>query len=435
MLVSKRVPVVLALLSCVAAGCVEPEPEPLDNGENAGDFGECVNTPTVLASVDEVSALGFSAADVLAFADGEHGSPLFWRAPDSEFGVEYGPESGEGSLTVSIAHSGGEIRFIDSEPKEGNLGEGDFDDDCQDRLEIDVMAQINTAGGALAESLPVTLKASSDLLAQFDAEIPVEDLAGSMTVTALDPDFTVGPVALHVGVSSFGLNGSISGSVTVEGDGFAAAGFFQYAAFPSEEPRCGSGELLIPFDTALEGFSAADALALINQPWISQLTWQGGEPVELELSAAHDGAEVCASVTPGFGTLGSLRFGAELMLTTGDGVVQAAFPITVTAEPNEMGALGQVHAWHEAPYGNLVDVSEFAERFGEFGVDVSDYDVAGIEFSGAFAPSDLPGSADGSLAVLGGILPNCSDEPGAPCEGIDVTELARAEWGNTGVEP
>ncbi len=425
-----RVPAILLLLSSAATGCVA-EPEPLDfDGEANGS--SCVDTPTVLSSVDEVSPLGFAAADVLSFAVGEHESPLFWRAHTSEDMVEVGPENGESTLSVSVTHDGGEIRFIDSEPADGEGGlEGEFSN-CPDRIEIDVMAQIGSGSGALAESLPVTLTATHELLAHFSAAIEPEDMAGSMTVTSLDPQFDVGPIDFDVGISSYGLSGSITGMITAEMGDTAVAGFVDYAVFPSEEQQCTSSELALPLDADLLGFSAADALALVNRAWIFEWAWQGSEPVELSLSAAHDGEAVCASLVPG--TANRLAFGATITLTTGDGVVTAAFPVVVTVEANEEGELGQVHVWNDNAY-LLGDVAEFAESFGEFGVDVSGYDLAGIEFNGAFVDNDAPGSADGSLTVLGGINPDCSGEPGDACEGVDVTELARAEWGNTGVAP
>jgi len=425
-----RVPAILLLLSSAATGCIA-EPEPIDlDGEANGS--SCVDTPTVLSSVDEVSPLGFAAADVLAFAAGEHESPLFWRDQAAEGMVEVGPESGESTLSVSISHAGGEIRYIDSEPAEGEGGFEEGLSDCPDRLEIDVMAQIGSGGGALAESIPVTLMATHDLLARFVAAIEPEDIAGTMSVTSLDPAFDVEAIDLDVGISSYGLSGSITGMITSSDGETAVAGFVEYATFPSESPLCSSNELALPLDADLIGFSGADALALINRAWIFQWTWQGGEPIELQLSAAHDGAEVCASVVPGQAK--RLAFGATITLSTGDGVVSAAFPVLVSAEADEQGELMQVHVANEAPYV-LAPVADFAEAFGEFGVDLSGYDLAGIEFAGAFVDNDAPGSADGSLTVLGGIDPNCSGVPGDACEGVDVTELARAEWGNTGVAP
>lgn len=427
-----RVPAILLLLSSAATGCVA-EPEPLDDLDGEANGSSCVGTPTVLASVDEVSPLGFAAADVLSFAAGEHASPLFWREQGSESMVEVGPESGESTLSVTISHAGGEIRYVDMEPAEGEGGlEADLAEDCPDQLEIDVMAQIGSGGGALAESIPVTLTATHDLLAHFSAAIEPEDIMGSMTVTSLDPQFDVGAIDLDVGISSYGLSGSITGMISAEMGDTAVAGFVDYAVFPSEEPHCSSSDIALPLDADLVGFSGADALALINRAWIFQWAWQGSAAVDLQLSAAHDGAEVCASIVPG--QANRLAFGATITLATGDGVVMAEFPVVVTAEADEQGELGQVHVWNDNAYV-LAPAAEFAERFGEFGVDVSEYDLAGIEFSGAFVENDAPGSADGSLTVLGGIDPNCSDVPGDACEGVDVTELARAEWGNTGVAP
>lgn len=427
---SSRISAIALLLTSAAATACIAEPEPFDlDGETNGSA--CVGTPTVLASVDEVSPLGFAAADVLGFAAGEHESPLFWREQGSDSMVEVGPESGESTLSVTISHEGGEIRYVDYEPAEG---EGGFEEgfDCADQLEIDVMVQIGSGGGALAESIPVTLTAAHPLLAHFAAAIEPEDIAGSMSVTSTDPQFDVGAIDFDVGVSSYGLSGSITGMVSAEMGDTAVAGFVDYAVFPSETQSCGSDQLALPLDADVLGFTGADALALINRAWLFELTWQGSEPVELTLSAAHDGESVCASLVPGQANV--LVFGATITLATGDGVVDAAFPVVVTAEANEQGALGQVHVYKDNA-GLLGDAADFAADFGEFGVDVSGYDLAGIDFSGAFVDNDAPGSADGSLTVLAADNADCSGEPGDACEGIDVIELARAEWGNTGVAP
>lgn len=429
---ASRISAITLLLTSAAATACVAEPEPFDDLDGEANDSACVGTPTVLASVDEVSPLGFAAADVLSFAAGEHQSPLFWREQGSDSMVEVGPESGESTLSITISHAGGEIRYVDYEPAEGGGLEADIDENCPDQLEIDVMAQIGSGGGALAESIPVTLTASHALLARFDAAIEPEDLAGSMSVTSLDPQFDVGAIDFDVGISSYGLSGSITGMVTAEMGDTAVAGFVDYAVFPSETQSCGSDQLALPLDADVLGFTGADALALINRAWLFQLTWQGSEPVELTLSAAHDGESVCASLVPG--EIDRLVFGATITLATGDGVVSAAFPVVVTAESDGEGALGQVHVYNDNAYV-LGDMADFAADYGEFGVDVSDYDLAGIEFTGAFVDDDAPGSADGSLTVLAADNADCSDVPGEACEGIDVIELARAEWGNTGVAP
>lgn len=427
---SSRVSAIVLLLTSAAATACVAEPEPFDLDGETNDSA-CVGTPTALASLDEVSPLGFAAADVLGFAAGEHQSPLFWREQGSDSMVEVGPESGESTLSVTISHEGGEIRYVDYEPAEG---EGGFAEgfDCADQLEIDVMVEIGSGGGALAESIPVTLTAAHPLLAHFTAAIEPEDIAGSMSVTSTDPQFDVGAIDFDVGVSSYGLSGSITGMVTAEMGDTAVAGFVDYAVFPSATQSCGSDQLALPLDADVLGFTGADALALINRAWLFELTWQGSEPVELTMSAAHDGESVCASLVPG--QANRLVFGATITLATGDGVVDAAFPVVVTAEANEQGELGQVHVYKDNA-GLLGDAADFAVDFGEFGVDVSGYDLAGIDFSGAFVDNDAPGSADGSLTVLAADNADCSGEPGDACEGIDVIELARAEWGNTGVAP
>ncbi len=426
----------IALVSLVFAATVACEPKGGGNNDDAiGDGGvSCVDTPTVIESVDELSDLGFSAAEVLALAEGEHTSPIFWNTTYNDGGIdlEIGPESGEVAMTITVAHDGGEIRYVKSEPDEGD-GSDIAPASCADRLEIDVTAMVTTAGGALAESIEVTLRSDTDLYTQFSAKLDLGALDGSFSVVDKNAVAEVGPATLDVTFSDYGISGGLSGQLEMEGDGWVGVGFVQYATFPSAEPRCEFGEIPIPFDGVFGVLSASDALDLVNRDWIFELRWDGGEGVPLELSAVHDGAEVCAAVNGDYGTAGSLRVGATVDLATEDGTVAASIPVVLTAEPGEDGELAQVHIANYAPYGSLVPVAEFPTAFGEFGVDVSGYDLAGVDFNGAFAPFDDPGSADGSLTILGGTDPDCSDEPGAGCPGWDTVEVARAEWGNTGV--
>ncbi|NVB41086.1 hypothetical protein G6O69_24820 [Pseudenhygromyxa sp. WMMC2535] len=416
----------LSLITLTLACTPDGDTQPDNLGSDAEGSYECVETATVLSSIDEVSALGFSAADVLAVAAGEHSSPMTWvdQIQDGLVEIEVGPESGESTIDLSLTHEGGEIRYIDSEPAESDY---EIDIDCNDRLEIDVVAEVETGGGALAETLSVVLKAENIIQPYFQTALDLDALAGSMTVTTETPDLTIGAPSLQVGISSFGLNGTLTGMVELVSGNAVAAGFVEYASFPGGSNDCEFGDLSIPLDHALQGFSAADALALINDDWGLEIIWEEQSATALSLSAAHDGEAICAVVGSGEGEAGSLRFGAVLTLTGTD--LDATIPVEVVATADEMGALANVSVYSDI-YSSLVDAPDFADTYGEFGVDVSGYDLAGVEFSGAFAPSDVPGSADGSLAVLGAMNPDCSDVPGEPCEGIDTEELARATWAN-----
>ncbi|GEM_PF-5274046 len=426
----------LSTVSFVCAfACVANEGPIDEQGENAGGRNSCVDSSTVMTA-DEVSPLGFAAAEIIATASGSHDSPIFWTAGthDGPIDIEVRPESGEGTLTVTIAHEGGEIRYVDSEPapSDENTNDGSWAE-CPDRVEIDVHVSARTGGGALDESFETTLEAKMPRHATFTYEVDLDALSGSFQVENGNPDIEVGQANLEVGVSEFGIHGSLSGQLSMSGDGWVGVGFVGYATFPRETPFCVSSEIPIPFDAAFDGFSAADALALIHQATGLRLTWEGKSmDAGLLLAAAYDGRDVCVAVDDSESEAGRLRFGGSVTLVTDDARVDAELPVEFTAMAGPDGALHQTSVQTVASYGNLVPVDEMEQRFGRFGVDLSGFDLGGVDFAGAFVDSEVAGSQDGHLVVLGGHAPMCSDEPGAPCEGVSYEEVAYATWSNAG---
>src|SRR5262245_2296286 len=62
----------------------------------------CVSVVERIAHLDQPSALGFSAVELLARVTGESVSPLVWVAPESnpEYTLSYGPETGVTNLRL-----------------------------------------------------------------------------------------------------------------------------------------------------------------------------------------------------------------------------------------------------------------------------------------------------------------------------------------------
>ena len=108
-----------------------------------GAFGQCSEQRAPL-ELGEVSPLGFSAADVLSFVEGEHVTTIDWQPID----VPYGPESGKGELTLSV-ESLGHARYVDR-------GEARC---CFAAVQVDVRVTLRTSGGALRESFVTVLEA------------------------------------------------------------------------------------------------------------------------------------------------------------------------------------------------------------------------------------------------------------------------------------
>jgi hypothetical protein len=405
--------------------------DPLGDGE-AADNGGCVDTVTVLGSVDEVAALGFSAAQVLAVAEGSHASELVWGAGLGEgpVTVAFGPESGAGTLTVDVAYAGGEVRFVSSKPEESEgegLDDGAFLASCSDRLEVDVEVSVKTGGGALDESFTAPLRATSRGISRISREIAVEELAGSFALTTVEPDDAeVGPLEFTIGISGSGLFGGISSTVQLTDGEVASAGFMDVASWPGGASPCEFEEAPVGLDDAVAQFSGADALALIAAAQDVQLSW-GGEPTAMTL-AVTPGAVACAYDSGDWA--GQLRIPAEIAVQTADGRWDGSFAVDVLATPAADGSLSSVIVQITAAYASTVAIDEFAAKFGIADVDLSGFDEGGLTFSSEYTPADGGPAVTGALTVLGVKLPMCSSEPGAGCEGNDYTELDMATWSN-----
>ncbi len=155
----------IALLLLTGPGCGTNE------GQATLDGGGCEETITTLG-VDEVSALGFSAEEILLLAEKTHEETLAYVSGDTT------------DLTITIARDDGEIRFVDSEPKVDDT-DGDLElaaPYCQDRLEIDAGMDFVTADGQFAEHFDVTLRATNADEATVSVRLDPSSLAGGFVV-------------------------------------------------------------------------------------------------------------------------------------------------------------------------------------------------------------------------------------------------------------
>ncbi len=184
----------------------------------AGSLNGCVDTPTDVAA-DEITALGFSANDVLAKAGGTHTTDLLWLASDL-----YATHSRGGTvtpLTLVFADAPGSVRYIDSQGGGCSGGAGPCWT-CQSRMEIDLELQLTSGDGALDELVTVTLEVLSLDAPAFSANVAATDLSGSY-LDGIVPDAGYSLTGIHLEV---GYGVGFSGShVTVPDtwNGFVAA--------------------------------------------------------------------------------------------------------------------------------------------------------------------------------------------------------------------
>ena len=186
----------LALLvpGCLSGGQTGTEGGPDDCG-----------VPLRPLDVQEESALGFSAADILAYAEGTHVEELEWNEQSAP--VTVGPETGESQIEITITH--------------GDRAVWGPDDDQADPycvgLQIDVLVTVRSAGGALDEQFEASLATREQDRAYVYADFGLADVQGALQVEGLpsDPGWRL---HFNLDLSPSGTEGSmwLQGTLTEE---------------------------------------------------------------------------------------------------------------------------------------------------------------------------------------------------------------------------
>lgn len=399
-----------------------------DNDETAYD--PCEETVTVLGSLEEATALGFTAGEVLAQGEGTFESPIVW-APPGEV-VTVGPEQGEGQLTLTVAYAGGELRHVASTPKEnvddgGNEGGPAIADGelCKSRVEVDVQLTLVTGGGALNDTVEAVLSSADPRHVAIAAELDPEALGGSLSVTSNQAGFTLTRIAVEGGMAAGTSYGSIGAQVEMNDGQVAGVGFGAIATWPTDA-TCDDGGVPLPFDTTLLGFTGDDVLAA-GQDVTSTFTWDDGATTPLALSLEASGTVACVSLGDGYEPAG-ISFPAKLHMTSEDERITTVVDVVVIAAADDAGNLIDVQFMNQG-YMLGVPSADFEATYGITGFDVSGYDQASITVNGTFAG----GGSTGALEVLGLDIPPCLEDPssvppGGGCEGVTATELGGGVW-------
>jgi hypothetical protein len=225
-----------ALGSLLCAGCHGGQTGGEANDPIPAAGGQCEDALRELG-LDELSPYGESPAELLAPVLGVSASRLFWSADTAP--VSVGPERGESNIELTIEYQGGRIVWRDREPKNSAGTETTLPaafPSCSDRLEVDVVAHLATAGGALDETIVVTLQMNSSLRVGFSHSLLLDELSGSLNVSA-PADVSANKLSVYADWDEVGFHGALSGEVTItRSDG--------------AEPNRGSvGAMSIPFAT------------------------------------------------------------------------------------------------------------------------------------------------------------------------------------------
>ncbi|HEU4578113.1 MAG TPA: hypothetical protein VFS67_07655 [Polyangiaceae bacterium] len=307
-------------------------------------------TPVVerLQHLDQPSALGFSAVELLARVAGESSSPLAWLPPEpsSEYTLAYGPENGSSSLRVQVMPAEGEVLYrhelrADDAPDDLECGE--------DVLLVPVTVSVRSGAGALDETFPAQLEASTMYRAQLTHRFARSSGAFDTDLRSLDPQrsFSAGPLLLQATLWEGGSQGSLSTEV-LGGYSESASAAARAAApvplavgeptylaqWPSAEPCGGASMSRLPSDAKVLGFSVADVLSALGPSGPRELTWSTGEVTALELDFVPPPSELCQSMD------GALVFEASVRVRTADGKLSAQLPVEISADG--AGTIGEI---------------------------------------------------------------------------------------------
>jgi hypothetical protein len=308
-------------------------------------------TPVVerLQHLDQPSALGFSAVELLARVAGESSSPLSWLPPESssDYTLAYGPENGRSSLRLQVLPAEGEVLY------RHELRAADAPDDvecAEDVLEVPVTVSLQSSAGALDETFPAQLQASAAYRAQLTHQFTRSSGAFSADLRSLAPEraFSAGPLLLQATLWEGGSQGSLSteilSSYTEQASPATRAAFpapvpagepTVLAQWPSAEP-CGAASMSrLPSDAKVLGFSVSDVLSALGASGSRELLWSTGDVTRLELDFVPPASELCQSVD------GALSFATNVRVRTADGKLGTEVAVQISAA-GEDGALGEI---------------------------------------------------------------------------------------------
>jgi hypothetical protein len=170
----------------------------------------CEDTPTVVG-LDDLSPLEFSPQALVDLAVGVSDESFVWVRDDSVTGV-----------TVSIAHVGGEARFVESVAvyPDGDEPQPGIGIICDDRVELDVSVQFTTEDGAFDETFATVLAATVVEQAEWGHDLDPDALGGTYDMDVdIDIDETEWDerrLRIHGVSNAEGSTGEVSGQVIGE---------------------------------------------------------------------------------------------------------------------------------------------------------------------------------------------------------------------------
>ncbi len=433
----------------------DPAPNVVTDGDQATGGLGCESETEVVEDLDEDVGLGFTAQDILDMAEGPFESSMQWG--ESPW-LEFGPESGEGEVTLRVSHEGGEVRLLRPiEPEPNSDADSatdaatdadatdealDFEEGCMPALEVDVVVHLTSSGGALDETFEATLVARAADWATFYRELDPNRLDGRFEVTGIEPeDAELVQFAVNGALSPYGTSGHIGAvieSQSGDGDeGVTSGAWADIARWPvagecvTDEGLSESAIVVEP-DVSFGDFSVNDTLELLQGLSPIDLQWQDGRATQLSLDVERSGAPCMQRDDYGHTTL---SYPVQLGVETSDDVWKREFDGVAIAWRGQKGTLDSVGLRVTI---DSIAPDELAEVSGLSGVDASGYDAATLNFSLEYEPAHE--TLFGWLELSGAKQAECVErapEPEGPdgqssspgCEGTQIDSIESAVIG------
>jgi hypothetical protein len=361
---------------------------------------DCKGVARRLDALDSDTPLGFTAADILAFAEGSFATDIGWLPASDAAGFGFAPETTNG-LSLSVA-AGDDAFIVEPEEVDGGVPEG-----CAPYLVVPVTVSVESEGGALNETFDTELLASTLELATFAHSVPAATLEGSLELVDAPPGVALASVVIAGTVSELGTLGRVSVTTTgaddeiLNSDGEATAVETLAARWPAAV--CAGTELgynepgiVVASDQTVGQLDLAEALAQLRGRSPIALRWQADDGSEISastLSAEFElGNEACALESGGRFALAAP---VQVHLASADGKLEADVGGRFDAQPGLDGALG----WTSVSVNFEASAAEFAEQVRLNGVNVDGYDR--ISFWLNLSLETTSDQLSGSLSISG----------------------------------
>ena len=381
------------------------------------------DAPAVLASLDDGRA-GFSARDVLAFAEGAFDLPITWhRQPHDawEPARTIVPSGESDTMQLTIAHMDGDVRHV-----QGAMG-------LCNRLEVDVEVTLKTDSGALNESSKGVLRAwgphQARLVLRFHSQqVKIEaptgsydgppspapvPLAGELAITAED-ETRLAMVEIGLNTSALGVNGVIDAWLYAT-QGNEVMRIQRAAGVATIGEPCGSSLIStinthgygLPGDASPFG-TLPSAMVVIDQVdgVHAQAIQDDGTRQELVLGVELDEATTCAH--PDDGALGLVSEGTlRIEAGLGRGQIDGRWPVRIAAGLSEEHGLEHVRI-------NLrgdVSLENVHSTWGITGIDLAGYDLVELTLQLELDMTPNTPAIEGDLFLRGSVRPSQDAAP------------------------